>query len=342
MAVTDIPDNMQDLVNKFDEYNQLYDKYNKVHHQMHKPTIAELDQFKKSWFYDDWNVRFRKLSAFTALGTKGVAAIPNTTFEEWLYWFQEWAIAWMDDYNKFKNLVYEALLLIEKHLESIDKTLENHEERIEKLEKLVAEIIEALKTIWEKIQEIIKEIEEIKKEISDIKGDISNIYQEIENIKNMVKANASPVYQNATANDVGALNGWHRNPDASPNGLNIKYRWVLNNDHSQGMYVLFNFNRIVNDNYSGGETKKILRVDLTNFVNETGAQFPDRNWIASSGSYWNDQQRAGLQYYFEYDKSTHIMTVQIDSLFGLASAHKNPERLEIAAASNEFFVPVKQ
>lgn len=333
MAVMDIPDNMQDLVNKFDEYNKQYDNYQQHHHHFHKPTIGELDQFKKSWFYDNWNTRFRKLSAFTSLGTKGVVAIPNTTFEEWLYWFQEWAIAWMDDYNEFKNLVYEALLLIEKHLEAIDKTLENHEERIEKLEKLVQQIIEALKKIWEKIQDLQKQINEIKSEIEKIK-------EMIKDLADSLKANTSPHYMDASPQDVGAQNGWYRNPNAHPNGLNIQYRWVMNNDHSQGMYMCFNFNRIVNDSYHEPNDKLILDVDLTNFVNSTHAQIRSEGWIPTPGSYWNDQQRAGLQYHYTYDNRNHHMKVYIDKLFGLYSAHKDNEKIEMVAISNEFFVPV--
>ena len=69
------------------------------------PSISELDQFHKTWFYNNWLVRFRKLNAFSNLGTRGVIAIPNTTFEEWLWWFHEWAEALTDDYNKFKEIM---------------------------------------------------------------------------------------------------------------------------------------------------------------------------------------------------------------------------------------------
>lgn len=342
MSVIDIPEDLKNLSNKFEEYNENLEKYKHHHEHLHRPTIAELDQFKRSWFYDNWNVRFRKLAAFSDLGTKGVQAIPNTTFIEWLYWFQEWAVAFMDDYNEFKRLVYQALLMIEKHLEAIDKTLEDHEERIEKLEHLVDEIIKALKTIWNKIQDLQHQIDQINSKITDIENKISDLQKQIDDLRNMVKTNASPVYMDATPNDAGAQNGWHRNSSAHPNGLNLQYRWVLNNDHSQGMYLRFNFNRIVNDSYQDPNDKTIAIFDLTNFVNETGAQIPHEGWITTSGSYWNDQQRAGLQYHYTYDSGAHKMTVQIDRLFGLNSAHKSPERLEISAISNEFFIHVNK
>ena len=98
------------------------------------PTLDELDQFHKTWFYNNWSARFRRLSSFTNLGARGVIAIPNTTFEEWLWWFHEWAEALTDDYNEFKKMVYEALLMIQKHLEAIDKVSQDHEQRITTLE----------------------------------------------------------------------------------------------------------------------------------------------------------------------------------------------------------------
>ena len=57
-----------------------------------QPVIDDLNQFEKNWFYNNWEVRFRQIASFSALGTRGVIAIPNTTFEEWLYWFHEWQI----------------------------------------------------------------------------------------------------------------------------------------------------------------------------------------------------------------------------------------------------------
>ena len=136
------------------------------------PTIDELDQFHKTWFYNNWRVRFRRLSAFTNLGARGVIAIPNTTFEEWLWWFHEWAEALTDDYNEFKKMVYEALLMIQKHLEAIDKVLQNHEQRITKIENDIKEIKQEIKQLGD-------EITQIKKDISNINNQINNIQQNL-------------------------------------------------------------------------------------------------------------------------------------------------------------------
>lgn len=136
------------------------------------PTIDELDQFHKTWFYNNWSVRFRRLATFTNLGARGVIAIPNTTFEEWLWYFHEWAEALTDDYNEFKKMVYEALLMIQKHLEAIDKLLQNHEQRITKIEN-------DIKNIKQEIKQLGDEITNVKKDISNIHNQITNIQQQL-------------------------------------------------------------------------------------------------------------------------------------------------------------------
>lgn len=120
----------QKVMDSVNKYIDSINKYQEDNPHLVQPTAMELAQFHKSHFYHNWLHRYRKLFAFGPLGNHGVIAIPNTTFEEWLYWFSEWAEAFMDDYNAFKKLVFEALLLIEKHLEAIDAELQNHEGRI--------------------------------------------------------------------------------------------------------------------------------------------------------------------------------------------------------------------
>jgi prefoldin subunit 5 len=151
-------------VAKFDKIMKEINGFMSYHKsQETPPALDELDQFHKSWFYNNWRVRFRRLSAFTNLGARGVIAIPNTTFEEWLWWFREWSEALTDDYNEFKKMVYEALLMIQKHLEAIDKVLKDHENRITVLEK---------------------EIKEIKQDIQNIKNELTNIKQDVTNLNN--------------------------------------------------------------------------------------------------------------------------------------------------------------
>ena len=142
-----------------------------------KPTIDELNQFQKTWFYHNWDIRFRKLASFSALGTRGAIAIPNTTFEEWLYWFHEWAIHFADDYNEFKKLVYQAIKLLEKHMEVIDKRLSAIENRLTEIEK-------ELKDIYNKIAQINKEISDLQNRVAKLEKDLQDKYNELLNKHN--------------------------------------------------------------------------------------------------------------------------------------------------------------
>ena len=142
-----------------------------------KPTINELNQFQKTWFYHNWDLRFRKLASYSALGTRGAIAIPNTTFEEWLYWFHEWAVHFADDYNEFKKLVYQAIKLLEKHMEVIDKRLSAIEDRLTEIEN-------ELKDIYNKIAQINKEISDLQNRVAKLEKDLQDKYNELLNKNN--------------------------------------------------------------------------------------------------------------------------------------------------------------
>lgn len=142
-----------------------------------KPTVDELNQFQKTWFYHNWDLRFRKLASFSALGTRGAIAIPNTTFEEWLYWFHEWATHFADDYNDFKKLVYQAIKLLEKHMEVIDKRLSAIEDRLTEIER-------QLRDIYDKIAQINQEIAALKERVTHLENDLQAKYNELLNKHN--------------------------------------------------------------------------------------------------------------------------------------------------------------
>ena len=280
MNVTDVTDTsaIQPLINQFDDYIKYDNEYHHSHEfkHFHRPTIAELDHFKKSWFYDDWCVRFRKLNAFNALGTKGVIAIPNTTFEEWLYWFQEWAIAWMDDYNQFKKMVYEALQLIEKHLEAIDKTLEDHEKRIEKIEDEIKDIYSKIQDIYNKIQDIYNKIADLQNQINNINNEINQINQEIKDLENKEQQDINNI-KNEINGIKGLLgrygtlhyidfsdnqDGWEQNPESSVHGFGVMWAYLTDTNHSAGYQVWINIDRMIAKNVSINNLKP-LTIDLT-------------------------------------------------------------------------------
>lgn len=63
----------------------------------------DLEQFKKSSFYNNWSTKFSKL------GLTGVIGLPNTTFEEWLFYFQKWSEQFVNAYNQFVQLINSTL-----------------------------------------------------------------------------------------------------------------------------------------------------------------------------------------------------------------------------------------
>lgn len=170
-------------VAKFEKIMNEINGYMDYHkNQETPPAIDELDQFHKTWFYNNWQVRFRRLASFTNLGSRGVIAIPNTSFEEWLWWFHEWAEALTDDYNEFKKMVYEALLMIQKHLEAIDKVIKNHEDRITKLENDVKQIKQEVKNLGDEINNIKQDITNIKQQLGNNNNALEKILQALKNI----------------------------------------------------------------------------------------------------------------------------------------------------------------
>lgn len=246
--------NINDVMNQIQGYIDNYEDFEKngpKDSDQHQPTIGELDQFRKDWFYDDWQIRFRELNAFYPLGTKGVVAIPNTTFEEWLYWFQQWAIAFEQDYNKFKKLMFDTISLIEKHLEAIDKTLEDHEKRIQKLEQEVQDI-------YNKIQDIYNKIGDINNQINDIKNQITNLGDEIKAIQGMLGRYGAVHTIDFTNNP----NGWYPTPNVGTHGFGISWAYLSDNNHQLGYQVWINLDRMMAKNTTIHDLQD-LTIDMT-------------------------------------------------------------------------------
>lgn len=174
--LTILPEN--DIAN-FEKIMNEINSYMEWHKQQETPpAISEIDQFHKSWFYNNWQVRFRHLSAFSNLGTRGVIAIPNTTFEEWLWWFHEWAEALTDDYNRFKQMVYEALQLIQKHLEAIDEILKDHERRLVDHEHRITELERQMREVQNEIKNIKNDIQNLRNEVNKLGDQINQLKQQ--------------------------------------------------------------------------------------------------------------------------------------------------------------------
>ena len=115
--------------------------------------IPDLPAFKQSSFYTTWS------SAFQSLGLTGVIAIPNTAFDEWLYWFQEWGKAFVKNYNDFKDLVNQTFTELNKDIETINGDLTTLHQKDNDIEKEINDkitgiispnVIESLAALKEK------------------------------------------------------------------------------------------------------------------------------------------------------------------------------------------------
>lgn len=167
-------------------YQAIMNQINKMlnfYNQNGKPIdhgIGDLEQFRKSWFYNDWLWRFRRLMSFTPLGTRGVIAIPNTTFEEWLYWFYQWAQAFEDDYNAFKKLVLEAIQVIEKHLELIDKEIDDINNHLKVIDQEITNINNQINNINNQIKQLQDQVKQAAQDATDAKNDAESAKQAAE------------------------------------------------------------------------------------------------------------------------------------------------------------------
>lgn len=146
--------------------------------EWHEPKSDELEQFKKSSFYHNWYGRFH------SLGLYGVLAIPNTTFEEWLWWFHEWAEALIDDYNAFKRDVYNALKLLQQYLDDLKDDLDKTKDRVTNLEKDVKEINKQIKQMGEEIKNINENIEKMGDQIKNLQETVQNLQGDNKDLKN--------------------------------------------------------------------------------------------------------------------------------------------------------------
>lgn len=100
--------------------------------------VPDLPAFKESSFYTTWS------SAFHSLGLTGVIAIPNTTFNEWLYWFQEWGKAFSKNYNDFKDLVNQTFTELNEDIATINADLITLHQKDAEIEKEINDKISGI------------------------------------------------------------------------------------------------------------------------------------------------------------------------------------------------------
>lgn len=234
---------------KFDDIiKEINEELDKAHHAREHGHChiddREFKQFKKGWFYHHWAHRFRRL------GNVGVIAIPNTSLEEFIYWLYEWSQAFVDDYNKFKDLVFEAIKLHEEHLNILDAQVKDLQIRVEEIER-------QLVLIWTEIRKLVDEVNKIHTEINDIKNDVTNIYNEINNLHNKdndLENQINSIKQNIfnvsiPYKSTGVLqNNWHMKHQTDLEEFSIVWGWNNEQDHNQGVHWQLVLNYIYKDN----------------------------------------------------------------------------------------------
>lgn len=250
-AYKDLMNTMQNMINSFNA-NQ-GNAGSEVH-----PTTDELEQFHKSWFYNNWSVRFRRLMSFTPLGTRGVIAIPNTTFEEWLWWFHEWMQAFMEDYNAFKKLVLEAFQAIEKHLELIDKEIDDIEKHLSDIDGHLQRIDNEINQINQKLQDLQDQINTINQKINSLQNQVKNLQDEITAIQGAMGRYGSVHYIDFSNNP----NGWVQNPAVGTHGFGITWAYLSDNNHQLGYTVWINIDRMIAKNTTVHNLQP-LEIDMT-------------------------------------------------------------------------------
>lgn len=127
------------------------------------PTAEELKAFAKTDFYQGWKKRFDKLAN---LGATGVIATPNTTFDEWLYYFKQWSELYATDYQNFKDMADDAVRSLN------DGYQQNKED---------------YRTMAEDIQ---TGFENTSQTMKDIMADVANLQNEVANLQNDTQPNA--------------------------------------------------------------------------------------------------------------------------------------------------------
>lgn len=128
------------------------------------PTADELKAFAKTDFYQGWKKRFDKLAN---LGATGVIATPNTTFDEWLYYFKQWSELYSTDYQAFKDMADDAV-------RSLNDGYQQNKEDYQTM-------ADDIQTGFENTSQTMK----------DIMADVANLKNEVTNLQDKTQPNAA-------------------------------------------------------------------------------------------------------------------------------------------------------
>ena len=122
------------------------------------PTADELKAFAKTDFYQSWKKRFDKLAN---LGATGVIATPNTTFDEWLYYFKQWSELYATDYQAFKDMADDAV-----------RSLNNgYKKNKEDYKKMADDIQTGFENTSQTMKNIMSDVANLQNQVSKLQSD---------------------------------------------------------------------------------------------------------------------------------------------------------------------------
>lgn len=227
--------NPSEILNKL---NDELDNFSKVENV----KTPEADLIKKDKFYYHWLMRYRKVFSFSFLGQKGVIAIPNTTFEEWLVWFNELFSKFLDNYNDFKESTFQAITEHEKHLRLHDRQIDELIHHIQEIYTMLEDHETRLRVLETHIQKLQKELDNLTNRVTQNENNIQNIQNDMRRIEQKTDGQGqelNKIIQNLT--ESGAYNGQNFNGHIAYGNINLFSETIdgnlyirTNNGHSEG------------------------------------------------------------------------------------------------------------
>lgn len=129
-----------------------------IDHIEDTPTADELKAFAKTDFYQSWKKRFDKLAN---LGATGIIATPNTTFDEWLYYFKQWSELYATDYQNFKDMADDAV-----------RSLNNgYKQNKEDYQTMASDIQTGFENTSQTMKDIMSDVANLQNQVSKLQSD---------------------------------------------------------------------------------------------------------------------------------------------------------------------------
>lgn len=126
----------------------------------------ELLPFNEAQFYHDWKLRFKQL------GLIGAISLPNTTFQEWLYWFHEWATTFTKDYKAFNQLTYDTL-------QALNQRMTIQDTNIDQMLTSNQAIVEQDKLLQQRLSDYLDQFVDLKNQVNTFQTSLNDVWRAI-------------------------------------------------------------------------------------------------------------------------------------------------------------------